>query len=79
KDYAAWQALWTEDGYYVVPIDPDTTDYAASLNYAYDNAHMRKIRIERLTSGHAMSAVDAAATVRTVSRFVPVHLSEELV
>ncbi len=34
KDYAAWQALWTEDGYYVVPIDPDTTDYAASLNYA---------------------------------------------
>ncbi|MDP1304428.1 aromatic-ring-hydroxylating dioxygenase subunit beta, partial [Klebsiella pneumoniae] len=67
KDYAAWQALWTEDGYYVVPIDPDTTDYAASLNYAYDNAHMRKIRIERLTSGHAMSAVDAAATVRTVS------------
>ena len=40
---------------------------------------MRKIRIERLTSGHAISAADAAATIRTVSRFVPVHLSDELV
>ncbi|EJN00319.1 aromatic-ring-hydroxylating dioxygenase subunit beta [Herbaspirillum sp. YR522] len=79
KDYAAWQDLWTDDGYYVVPIDPETTDFAATLNYAYDNAHMRKIRIERLTSGFAMSAVDAATTVRTVSRFVPVHLSAELV
>jgi 3-phenylpropionate/cinnamic acid dioxygenase small subunit len=79
KDYATWQTLWTDDGYYVVPIDQETTDFAATLNYAYDNAHMRKIRIERLTSGHAMSAVDAAATVRTVSRFVPVHLSDELV
>lgn len=79
KDYATWQTLWSDDGYYVVPIDQETTDFAATLNYAYDNAHMRKIRIERLTSGHAMSAVDAAATVRTVSRFVPVHLSDELV
>lgn len=79
KDYASWQDLWLEEGYYVVPIDHDTTDFAATLNYAYDNAHMRKIRIERLTSGFAMSATDSAATVRTVSRFVPVHLSSELV
>src|SRR5450830_2081151 len=40
---------------------------------------MRKLRIERLTSGFAMSAAEASATVRTVSRFVPVHLSAELV
>ena len=79
KDYAAWSALWTEDGHYVVPIDLETTDFAAQLNYAYDDARMRKLRIERLTSGFAMSAADASATVRTVSRFVPVHLSDELV
>jgi 3-phenylpropionate/cinnamic acid dioxygenase small subunit len=79
KDYATWSELWTDDGYYVVPIDPDATDFAAQLNYAYDDARMRKMRIERLTSGLAMSAVDAAATVRTVSRFVPVSVSADLV
>jgi len=79
KDYAAWSDLWADDGHYVVPIDPEATDFAAQLNYAYDDARMRKMRIERLTSGFAMSAADASATVRTVSRFVPVHLSAELV
>ncbi len=79
KDYANWSALWSEDGHYVVPIDPNATDFAAQLNYAYDDARMRKLRIERLTSGFAMSAADASATVRTVSRFVPVHLSAGLV
>lgn len=69
KDYAAWGRLWSEDGLYIVPIDPDTTDYASVLNYAYDDARMRQLRIERFTSGHSMSAADSAITVRTVSRF----------
>lgn len=69
KDYAAWGALWDEAGHYVIPIDPDTTDFAAQLNYAYDDARMRQLRIERFASGYSMSAADAAHTVRTVSRF----------
>jgi 3-phenylpropionate/cinnamic acid dioxygenase small subunit len=69
KDYAAWNQLWSEDGYYIVPIDPDTTDYASQLNYVYDDARMRQLRMERFTSGYSMSAADSATTVRTVSRF----------
>jgi 3-phenylpropionate/cinnamic acid dioxygenase small subunit len=69
KKYAAWGELWSDDGYYIVPIDPDTTDYASQLNYAYDDARMRQLRIERFTSGYSMSAVESATTVRTVSRF----------
>jgi 3-phenylpropionate/cinnamic acid dioxygenase small subunit len=69
KDYEGWGALWADDGYYVVPIDPDTTDFAATLNYAYDDARMRRLRIERFASGYSMSAADSATTVRTVSRF----------
>jgi 3-phenylpropionate/cinnamic acid dioxygenase small subunit len=69
KDYSAWAALWEDDGKYVVPIDPDTEDFASTLNYVYDDARMRKMRIERLTSPFSMSAADAADTVRTVSRF----------
>lgn len=79
KDYAAWSALWTEDGRYVVPIDPDTTDFEATLNYAYDDARMRALRIERLTSGFSPSAVDAAKTVRTVSRFTLGEVDGDLV
>ena len=69
RDYRAWLGLWDTSGFYVVPIDPQTTDYAATLNYAYDDHDMREKRVQRMTSGYSASASDAARTVRTVSRF----------
>lgn len=78
KDYLAWSALWDEDGKYIVPIENDTEDFASTLNYVYDDARMRRLRIERLTSGHSMSAADAANTVRTVSRFRLVSLENNV-
>ncbi|HXZ09163.1 MAG TPA: aromatic-ring-hydroxylating dioxygenase subunit beta [Paraburkholderia sp.] len=69
KDYRAWLDLWSPSGFYVVPIDPATTDFAATLNYAYDDQDMREKRVQRMTSGYSASATDAARTVRTVSRF----------
>ncbi|MNZ46236.1 3-phenylpropionate dioxygenase subunit beta [compost metagenome] len=79
KDYAEWSALWSEEGIYVVPIDPDSDDFAASLNYAYDDARMRALRIERLSAGYSPSAVDAAKTVRSVSRFRLVEAAGDVV
>jgi 3-phenylpropionate/cinnamic acid dioxygenase small subunit len=79
KNYADWSRLWTEDGYYVVPIDPEGKDFASRLNYAYDDARMRQLRIERLSSGLSMSAADAAGTVRTVSRFTLVSADADVV
>ncbi|QIE30102.1 Ring hydroxylating beta subunit (plasmid) [Caballeronia sp. SBC1] len=69
KDYRAWLDLWSPDGFYVVPIDPLATDFAATLNYAYDDDTMRALRVQRLSSGYSPSVTDAARTVRTVSRF----------
>ena len=69
KNYRAWLDLWSPSGFYVVPIDPDAKDFAATLNYAYDDQHMRELRVQRLTSGYSPSVTDAARTVRTVSRF----------
>ncbi|CAG9251589.1 aromatic-ring-hydroxylating dioxygenase subunit beta [Paraburkholderia unamae] len=69
KRYEAWAALWTEEGIYVVPTDAEATDFTRTLNYAFDDARMRKMRLARMTSGAAISADSAAATVRTVSRF----------
>ena len=76
KEYAAWNALYAEDGHYVIPIDPTTTDFDNTLNMVYDDARMRAMRVTRMTEGYALAAVDSATTTRTVSRFVPVEVSE---
>jgi len=67
-EYAAWLDLWAPDGLYIVPIDPDTDDFANRLNYANDDADMRAKRVARLTSGESMSTQPRARTVRSVSR-----------
>jgi 3-phenylpropionate/cinnamic acid dioxygenase small subunit len=69
KNYHAWLDLWSPKGFYVVPIDPLATDFASTLNYAYDDHAMRALRVQRLSSGYSPSVTDAARTVRTVSRF----------
>jgi len=68
-DYAAWLALWTATGHYIIPTERDAEDYAAVLNVVYDDQEMREARVKRLQSGLSMSASPAARTVRTVSRF----------
>jgi len=79
KDYHGWNALYAEDGIYVIPVDTATDDFDNHLNMVYDDARMRAMRVTRLTEGYALSAVDAATTVRTVSRFVPLAVDDELV
>ena len=68
-EYAQWLDSWTSDGLYVVPIDPNESDYENTLNYAHDNAEMREKRVARLTSGESISTSPVPRTVRTVSRF----------
>ncbi len=72
RDYDRWLQLWTLNGLYIIPIERDAGDEAAQLNIAYDDGPMREARVKRLKSGLSISAVAAARTVRTVSRFVPV-------
>ena len=67
-EYADWLKLWTENGIYVIPIDPKETDFENTLNYAYDDKHMREKRVARLMGGEAISSAPVARTVRSVSR-----------
>jgi 3-phenylpropionate/cinnamic acid dioxygenase small subunit len=69
KEYSQWLDLWVESGLYIVPVDHAETDYENNLNVAYDNHEMRELRIQRLTSGEAISTQLADKTVRTTSRF----------
>lgn len=67
-EYQNWLALWQESGTYIIPIDPNLTDYENHLNYAYDNHHMRTLRVKRLENGEAISTAPKANTVRSISR-----------
>jgi 3-phenylpropionate/cinnamic acid dioxygenase small subunit len=77
KEYEAWNELYSADGHYIVPIDPVTEDFDNTLNMVYDDARMRGMRVTRMTEGYAIAAVDAARTVRTVSRFVPTSVDDD--
>lgn len=77
KDYHAWEALYAEDGVYVIPIDRDAESFDDVLNMVYDDARMRALRVVRMTEGFAIAAVDSAITVRTVSRFVPIAVADD--
>ncbi|GGF11473.1 aromatic-ring-hydroxylating dioxygenase subunit beta [Williamsia phyllosphaerae] len=79
KDYLGWEALYTDDAMYVIPIDPNTNDHETSLNMVYDDKRMRRLRVERMTQGYAPSAVAAARTVRIVSRFTVAEVSDTVV
>ncbi|MET8469031.1 aromatic-ring-hydroxylating dioxygenase subunit beta [Streptomyces sp. NPDC006422] len=81
KEYVAWNELYAEDGIYVIPLDADVDadDFDDTLNMVYDDARMRAMRVARLTEGYAIAAVDSARTARTVSRFVPVEVTDDSV
>ena len=67
-EYDDWLKLWAPEGVYVIPIDPDETDFENTLNYAYDDHAMREKRVARLVGGEAISSAPVARTVRSVSR-----------
>ena len=68
-EYPQWLESWTNDGLYIVPINPDETDFENTLNYACDNAAMRDKRVARLGSGESISTSPVPRTIRSVSRF----------
>jgi 3-phenylpropionate/cinnamic acid dioxygenase small subunit len=70
RDYDAWLALWAEGGFYTIPVDKEGDDFANMLNIAYDDAAMRKMRVERFQAGFSISSAPPADSVRTLSRFV---------
>lgn len=76
KDYVTWQELYADDGVYVIPIDRDAEEFDDVLNMVYDDRRMRRLRVNRMTEGYAIAAVDSAITVRTVSRFVTTEVSD---
>lgn len=53
--YEEWLALFTDDGHYWVPLAHNQTDPALHASLAYEDALLRKLRVERLRSPRAFS------------------------
>ena len=55
KRYDEWNALFTDDAYYWVPLVPDQEDGINHTSHLYEDKLLRDIRIERLKSPRAFS------------------------
>ena len=55
KRYAEWNALFTDDGIYWVPLVPDQKDGLDHTSHLYEDKLLRELRIERLKSPRAFS------------------------
>lgn len=55
KQYDEWNALFTDDGFYWVPLVPDQEDGINHTSHLYEDKLLRELRIERLKSPRAFS------------------------
>lgn len=55
KRYAEWNALFTDDAIYWVPLLPDQPEGLDHTSHLYEDKLLRELRIERLKSPRAFS------------------------
>jgi 3-phenylpropionate/cinnamic acid dioxygenase small subunit len=55
KRYEEWNALFTDEGHYWVPLVPDQEDGINHTSHMYEDKLLRELRIERLKSPRAFS------------------------
>ena len=55
KRYEEWNALFTDDAMYWVPLVPDQEDGLNHTSHLYEDKLLRELRIERLKSPRAFS------------------------
>jgi 3-phenylpropionate/cinnamic acid dioxygenase small subunit len=50
-----WLGLWAPDGYYWMPLDPDAENPKLVTALMYEDAYLRKLRVERLNGARTFS------------------------
>lgn len=70
-EYAAWEALWTDDATYWVPAAGGlNTDPKRQVSYIYDNRVRLRTRIGALLSGEKFSQQPKSGLSRVISNVV---------
>jgi 3-phenylpropionate/cinnamic acid dioxygenase small subunit len=65
--YDDWEALWTEDARYWVPVNADDSDPEREMSIIYDNRSRIATRIKQLHSGKRHSQTPPSRLRRLVS------------
>ena len=55
RRYEEWNALFTDDAFYWIPLIPDQADGLNHTSHLYEDKLLRELRIERLKSPRAFS------------------------
>ena len=55
KRFDEWNALFTEDAFYWIPLVPDQEDAVNHTSHLYEDKLLRDLRVERLKSPRAFS------------------------
>jgi len=65
--YDAWEALWTDDAVYWVPVNADDSDPERQMSIIYDNRARIATRIKQLHTGKRHSQTPPSRLRRLVS------------
>jgi 3-phenylpropionate/cinnamic acid dioxygenase small subunit len=65
--YDAWEALWTDDAIYWVPVNADDSDPEREMSIIYDNRARIATRIKQLHTGKRHSQTPPSSLRRLVS------------
>jgi benzoate/toluate 1,2-dioxygenase beta subunit len=67
NDYDGWEALWTEDALYWVPVDSPDSDPLTSVSVIYDNRSRIGTRLSQLRTGKRYAQAPPSRVRRTIS------------
>ena len=70
RRFDEWNALFTEDGMYWVPLAEDQPDPINQLSLVYEDAMLREVRIRRLAHKRAWSQQPRSRTAHVVGSIV---------
>jgi 3-phenylpropionate/cinnamic acid dioxygenase small subunit len=73
--YSEWEALWTDDASYWVPMQPGQ-DPETHLSYIYDNRQRIKSRVAQLNTGARHSQTPPSVMRRVISNLEVVDTDE---
>jgi 3-phenylpropionate/cinnamic acid dioxygenase small subunit len=66
-EYDAWEALWTDDAIYWVPVNADDSDPEREMSVIYDNRSRISTRIKQLHTGKRHSQNPPSRLRRLIS------------
>ena len=65
-DYDSWEALWTDDATYWMPVDGEGTDPFTTMSIIFDNRNRIRTRLNQLRTGKRYSQVPRSRLRRVV-------------